>query len=104
MEASGRSCILELNSLKCMVSMIAMKGKEISHTNMGLCFNLEANYIASFYSLLSDPLKMVPPIFQETRKYRDIKHDIGKPEPSPQPHVNINVSTVVSPTEEYSQS
>lgn len=99
MEASGHSCISELNSLKCVASVITTKGKEISHLNLGLRFNLGVNKDTSSYSLLSDPVKMAPPILQEAR---DIKHDTGKQEPSPQSHVSINVSSVAGPTERLS--
>lgn len=99
MEASGHSCISELNSLKCVASVINTKEKEIFHLNLGLCFNLGVNDVTSSYNLLSDPVKMAPPILHEAR---DIKHDTGKQEPSPQPHININVSSVVGPTEKLS--
>lgn len=94
MEASGYSYISELNSLKCVASVITTKEKEISH--LGLCFNLGVNDVTSSYNLLSNPVKMAPPILHEAR---DIKHDTGKQEPS---HINTNVSSVVGPTEKLS--
>lgn len=96
MEASGHSYISELNSLKCVASVITTKEKEISHLNLGLCFNLGVNDVTSSYNLLSDPVKMAPPILHGAR---DIKHDTGKQEPS---HINTNVSSVVGPTEKLS--
>lgn len=80
MEGNASSCILELNSLECMAPMITMREHlDIPpHPSLELHLNLEVRRITSPPPSLSDLVKMAPRIFQEPRKYRRIKCDMGK--------------------------
>lgn len=83
-----------------------MKGGEstgISHSTLELHFNLEVRCITSLSQLVR-PSQNGPTYlpFQEPRKYRHIKRDMGKPKGSPQSHVNIHMHTVVCPPEKHS--